>query len=375
MSKKHSVVILDIIVNVNSHKNDARARHLVYGEKLASKCIDNRVDLIVISLSDRNSMDKSGTVHFYEIRSHKYNVIAFLHKTKRIIKLNKIDTKVIVSGDPWESFIAARILNFLLNSRSKIQVQIHADLSENKRSRSNLKEKMRTILQVLAIKKSDQVRVVSKKLQDYVLSVDQSQQVVVAPIPITLFRPPKSIRSKEKNSLIQIGFFGRLHPDRGTKTLVNLVEYLNRERKDFQVVIAGSGPDEGFLRDSLGRILNGDRFTFLGQLNQKDLAGHLGNLDVYFSLAPSESYGLGLREAILLGIPVIALKSNGVLQAQEQYGEDTILILEEDSSPSELSALIDQAMNYKTERDFDVSQDNELTVEKLVYSWLELSDF
>ena len=141
------------------------------------------------------------------------------------------------------------------------------------------------------------------------------------------------------------------------------------------MVIAGSGPDEGFLRDFLGRILNGDRFTFLGQLNQKDLAGHLGNLDVYFSLAPSESYGLGLREAILLGIPVIALKSHGVLQAQEQYGEDTILILEEDSSPSELSALIDQATNYKTERDFDVSQDNELTVEKLVYSWLELSDF
>ncbi len=375
MSEKHTVVILDFKGNLDAHREDARARHLIYGEKLASKCITNLVNLIVISLSDRKSIDKSGIVHFYEIRSHRYNMITFLYKTMRILKRNKIDAKVIVSGDPWESFIAARILKFLLKNRPKIQVQIHADLSELNGSQSNLKEKMRTILQLIAIKKSDQVRVVSKKLQDFVLSVNQSQQVVVAPIPITLTRPEKNIDSVEKNSLIRIGFFGRLHPDRGTKSLLKLVENLNRERQDFQIVIAGSGPDEGFLKISLGKILKDDTLIFLGQLAQKDLAVHLGKLDVYFSLAPSESYGLGLREAILLNVPVIAFKSNGVLQAQEQYGEDTILILEEGSSPSHLSALIDQAMNYKTERDFDVCHDNELTVENLVNSWLKLSDF
>lgn len=375
MIKKKSVLILDYKGNINSHQKDARKRHIDYGKRLAREPQNKSLNLIVISRSNHTSIKKTDCIDFFEIRCSRFNVVRFLVQARKILNNNNLEAKVIVSGDPWESFVLAKLLQFLLNNKSKIQIQIHADLSDRKWNRLNLKERLRSQIQSVAIKKSDQVRVVSHRLEQFVLSIDNSQEIVVAPIPITIHQIPNLLTKEKDESLIRIGFFGRLHTDRGTDLLIKLVKYLNMEREDFQIFIAGKGPEEDFIRKSLERFLGSDRFIFLGHLSQDVLSCYLSSLDLYLSLAPSEAYGLGLREAVLFGVPVIAVKSHGVDQAKDEYGENCIFTLEEDISASDFSNLINQVLREKNKnkRVFNIAEKNKTHIDNLIKSWIQLS--
>ena len=375
MIKQESVLILDYKGNVNSHQKDARKRHLDYGIRLAKEPQNQRLKLTVISRSDHTLIEKTDCIDFFEIRCTKFNVVRFLVQTKKILNNNNVDAKVIVSGDPWESFVLAKLLQVLLNNKSKIQIQIHADISDREWNKLNLKEWLRSKIQSVAIKKSDQVRVVSHRLKQFVVTIDNSQDIVVAPIPITLLQIPNMLPKDKDDSLIKIGFFGRLHKDRGTDLLIKLVKNLNKERQDFQILIAGKGPEAEFIKKSLESFLGNERFTLLGHLSQDVLSGYLSSLDLYFSLAPSESYGLGLREAVLFGVPVIAVKSHGVDQAKDEYGENCIFTLKEDISAPDLSNLIDRALLEKSKKNktFNTVRENDANVDNLIKSWLKLS--
>ncbi len=374
MIKQESVLILDFKGNINSHQKDARKRHLDYGKRLAKALRNQSLNLTVISRSDHTLIEKTDCINFFEIRCTKFNVVRFLVQTKKMLKNNNVDAKVIVSGDPWESFVLAKLLQVLLNNKSKIQIQIHADISDREWNKLNLKEWLRSKIQSVAIKKSDQVRVVSQRLKQFVLSIDNSQDIVVAPIPITI-QIPNILPNEKDDSLIRIGFFGRLHKDRGTDLLIKLVKNLNKERQDFQILIAGKGPEAEFIKKSLESFLGNERFTLLGHLSQEVLSGYLSSLDLYFSLAPSESYGLGLREAVLFGVPVIAVKSHGVDQAKDEYGENCIFTLKEDISAPDLSNLIDRALLEKSKKNktFNTVRENDANVDNLIKSWLKLS--
>ncbi len=375
MIKQESVLILDYKGNVNSHQKDARKRHLDYGIRLAKEPQNQSLKLTVISRSDHTLIEKTDCIDFFEIRCTKFNVVRFLVQTKKILNNNNVDAKVIVSGDPWESFVLAKLLQVLLNNKSKIQIQIHADISDREWNKLNLKEWLRSKIQSVAIKKSDQVRVVSQRLKQFVATIDNSQDIVVAPIPITLLQIPNMLPKDKDDSLIKIGFFGRLHKDRGTDLLIKLVKNLNKERQDFQILIAGKGPEAEFIKKSLESFLGNERFTFLGHLSQDVLSGYLSSLDLYFSLAPSESYGLGLREAVLFGVPVIAVKSHGVDQAKDEYGENCIFTIKEDISSPDLSNLIDRALleKIKKNKTFNTVRENDANVDNLIKSWLKLS--
>lgn len=375
MIKQESVLILDYKGNVNSHQKDARKRHLDYGIRLAKEPQNQSLKLTVISRSDHTLIEKTDCIDFFEIRCTKFNVVRFLVQTKKILNNNNVDAKVIVSGDPWESFVLAKLLQVLLNNKSKIQIQIHADISDREWNKLNLKEWLRSKIQSVAIKKSDQVRVVSQRLKQFVVTIDNSQDIVVAPIPITLLQIPNMLPKDKDDSLIKIGFFGRLHKDRGTDLLIKLVKNLNKERQDFQILIAGKGPEAEFIKKSLESSLGNERFTLLGHLSQDVLSGYLSSLDLYFSLAPSESYGLGLREAVLFGVPVIAVMSHGVDQAKDEYGENCIFTLKEDISAPDLSNLIDRALLEKSKKNktFNTVRENDANVDNLIKSWLKLS--
>lgn len=375
--KKNCILILDYKGNINVKNTDSRARHKHYSEILSALSTENELNLVVISSGDVEEVDSSGNADFYQIRCGKFNPIKFIFTSRKTIKNNGLNAKVLVCGDPWESFLIAKAVQCLLRNKPKLQVQIHADISDSNWHEQSLKRKIRSKFQLLAIKSSDQVRVVSEKLKDYVQSIDESKEVIIAPIPIRLKRNRDFRDLRKRDSLVQIGFFGRLHPDRGTKELVKIVEKLKRQRDDFRIVIAGEGPDKDFLIRSLSEILREDRFIYLGYLDHDALGNQLEYLDVYLSLAPAESYGLGIREAILFGVPVVAIESNGSVNAQREFGKENISIIRTDVAPSELSSILDRALLSVNRGDVVkiIEKENEINVEKLIKSWLVLSSF
>ena len=370
-----SVLILDFKGNINSQKTDSRLRHETYAKKLYEVSSARPLRLIVISKGRKFKKEVSGNVSFFEVKSSKINMIGFLLKSLRIMKQENLKIAALVCGDPWESFLLGRIFSKINRDETKIQVQVHADIADKNWEKNWVKKFIRTKIHNYAFRRADQVRAVSIKIANYVRLKNPSQNVFVIPIPINLeYRSEKSF-SKHRD-LIQIGFFGRLHKDRGTENFIDFIRKLDSCRDDFSVVVAGHGSEEPRLKSELQKLLGSNRVTFLGYLEQPALWRSLNNLDIYFSLAPSESHGLGLRESVIAGVPVISLDSNGARDARELFGENSITIVEASISPQSLSQEIDNALDAEPNDDAYSIQFalNSGFLDTLIDSWLLLAE-
>jgi glycosyltransferase involved in cell wall biosynthesis len=371
----NSVLILDFKGNVNSQKKDSRLRHETYAQKLSEASSAKPLRLIVISKGKNFKKEVSGNVSFFEVKSSRISVIGFISKSLRITKRENLKIAVLVCGDPWESFFLGKIFSRINRDKTKIQVQVHADISDKNWERNRLKNFIRTKLHNYAFSQADQVRAVSVRIADYVRLRNPNQNVFVTPIPINLeYRSDKSFF--KHRDLIKIGFFGRLHKDRGTENFIDFIRKLDSCREDFSVVVAGRGSEEPRLKSELQKLLGLNRVIFLGYLEQPALWRSLNNLDIYFSLAPSESHGLGLRESVIAGVPVICLDSNGARDARELFGENSITIVGASISPKSLSQKIDSALDAAPNNDSYSIQLalNSGYLDTLIDSWLLLAE-
>ena len=124
-------------------------------------------------------------------------------------------------------------------------------------------------------------------------------------------------------------YVGRLSPEKNLALLVNMMERLanlttgdgvvagRRKQPDCRLLLAGSGPLEGWLRDQRARL--GGRLQLLGQRTcQEQVARLLASVDAFVHPNPREPFGIGPLEAMASGTPLIAPRAGGVLE----YADD-----------------------------------------------------
>ena len=85
------------------------------------------------------------------------------------------------------------------------------------------------------------------------------------------------------------------------------------EKRDFQLLVVGSGPSEQLLKKQLTKDAPG-KFKMLGHLTDREkLADLYANVDVFVHPNPREPFGLGPLEAMASGTPVVVPNAGGVL--------------------------------------------------------------
>jgi glycosyltransferase involved in cell wall biosynthesis len=374
MSNQNVVLLLDFKGNVTSAKSDARNRHMIYGQRLENLSKETPLKFVVISRGNLSKSDSSDLIDFHEIKCSKINFLRFIVLGNSIIRKNEYLTRVVVCSDPWESFLIGKFFQMIIKPKSKLQLQVHADISDEKWKSANFANLFRSILQRYTFNHCDQIRVVSRNLQVYINSISKNKNIVNVPIPMII--PQKEIKkSPVRTKPIKIGFFGRIQKDRGTDLLLSLISKLNSERRDFELFIAGKGSEESELRRNLQKTIGERRSHFLGHLSQNEVWESLSELDVYLSLAPAESYGLGMREAIISGVPVIAVKSNGAIDAKSIFGEQKVKIIDPSISGAFLSKVIDEVLANGSDQGFtqEIREQNLIYVDTLIKSWVHLA--
>jgi glycosyltransferase involved in cell wall biosynthesis len=121
------------------------------------------------------------------------------------------------------------------------------------------------------------------------------------------FRPDKRVRGRFPGE-VNVMYSGRLTNEKGAELLAD--SFLAAQARDqrLHLVLAGGGPEEGMLRERLGR-----HATFLGWLDHDELPVAYASADIFLFASRTDTFGQVLLEAQASGLPVVAVAEGGPL--------------------------------------------------------------
>jgi glycosyltransferase involved in cell wall biosynthesis len=368
------VVILDPRGIILSGGADVIERHNSYALHLSKGDPKNKISLVILTAGSSQVKNQQSSGLYLEVVSKPtFNSIYFAKTALKKIRSKNLNVKLLVAGDPWESFWSAYFLNKLSSKKAPIQIQLHGDIANPAWKKISLQNRIRFNFAKFSMSKANGIRAVSNSQALKVAKIFKIKkaQICVIPVPINNLRLISSTSSKRSKTL---GLIGRIHNDRGVYNFIKLVKSLTVVRDDFTVVIAGGGPEESRFLEEIKELLPKSKIRFFGHLSEKELKKVWKEIGVLVSTAPAESYGRVMREALVAGIPVWATKSSGVEDLISKAGKDAVKILDLKKSNQELSKELDKLLKCKVSPSFrkQFIKDNSTYAQLLAKSWVDL---
>ena len=373
MKTKSSVLMLDPRGLITLGGNDVFIRQAIYKAHLSILTRSNPLNLLVLTTNSKINLDlQSNSIRFINfISTPTFNSINFAFRTVKFIKINSLVPKLIIVGDPWESYWSAYFVRKFLSQKIPIQIQLHGDIADPLWRKINIRNRIRYYLARFSVPHADSIRVVNKHQAELVTKHFQINRGCIEVIPVPINNLDIISKSVHKN-LRTVGFFGRIHKDRGIWDFIELIRKLDTQTQNFKIIIAGDGPDkEKFLR-RLYQILPKSRVSYVGHIPEKELRKVWRRVRVLVSLAPVESYGRVMREALVAGVPVWASSSSGVKDLMNKCEKGSVKIIDLKKSASELSKDFEVLLKTKVGPKFANAfiKENETYAKKLAQSWI-----
>ena len=367
-----SVLILDPRGNIVVGGKDVIVRHENYAKELFRQGKTSRLDLKVLSAGSSVKYSANGKNKMViNISKTTFNSYMFAKKAHKFIKINNLNVKLLVAGDPWESFWSAYFLSKFLNKKIPIQIQVHGDIADPRWRRINYRNRIRFSLAKLSLPKASSVRAVTKYQAENLVKAFgiKSEKIVVIPVPINVLSKTVALKSDRPKT---IGLIGRIHQDRGIWDFINLIRILNSSSKDFKVVVIGDGPSKDKFLLKLSSVIYKNRIIYLGQLPESELLKAWKRIGVLVSMAPVESYGRVMRESLMAGVPVWATASAGIKDLMGNCKKGEVKLLDFSKSDATLDKDFKTLLKTKLSSDFSKRfiKENNSYAAKLASSWI-----
>lgn len=141
----------------------------------------------------------------------------------------------------------------------------------------------------------------------------------------------------ERESKLTIVAVGRLCAPKNYALLFGACSYLLD--LEFEVLIAGEGPDQTELNKLVAELQLGDVVKFLG--NVKDVPALLETADLFVMSSAWEGLPIALLEATLMGLPVVVTNVGGCAEVVHEVCHGIVV---EDQSPIEYAAALRKIM-------------------------------
>jgi glycosyltransferase involved in cell wall biosynthesis len=370
--KDKSVLILDPRGNITLGGGDVINRHILYAKSLAKFGHTKNLKLKIFSTSSSHSSNiKTDTLDLELVSKPTFNFYKFAKQCSNAVKVQSMDIKLLVAGDPWESYWSAFFLNKFLKSKIPIQIQVHGDIAHPLWKKINLINRFRCILAKSSLNRCEVIRCVSNEQKLNLINAFglDKRKIIVIPVPIEVGNKPV-VSTKSPRT---IGLIGRIHEDRGIWDFVELVKNLDRLDKGFKLLIAGDGPAKDEFIHQLESVIPKNRIKYLGQISQGKLRSSWKYIGVLVSMAPVESYGRVLRESLLAGVPVWATASSGVVDLLDSAEPGTVKVLDLKKDERKLYKDFESLLKVNVGpkfRDKFIKENNSYS-DKLAKSWID----
>jgi len=222
-------------------------------------------------------------------------------------------------------------------------------------------------LSKLTFRQADKIIAVTKEAKNFYLKFLNSNKIKVIPVGVNLERfkmHSKNVRPKAV--ILAVAYLTyRKGIDLLLKAVANL--YYQKDFRNFEVVIVGSGEEEEKLR-RLAKNLKIEKITtFVGFVENQNIPKYYSQADIFCSPTRHEPYGMNLIEAMAAGLPVVATDVNSV---KELVGEAGLFFAKDD-----VKGLTDKLFVLLTEPNLRQEFVREaLTRAKNLYSWDKIID-
>ncbi len=212
---------------------------------------------------------------------------------------------------PWLSMLRKKLLSFGLKRKGvKLFFHLHSPTLEN-----YLNSRVGRLLIRWYLAPADKVIVVSSYWQELlalrVPEVESKIIVISNPVDPEFFsglRNSKAETRKNKN-VINILTLARLVKEKHVDIVVDALRYLPEQ---YQLIIAGDGPELDSLETKVESMKLTERVTFLGWVNLEQKITLMLSADVFCLPSAYDSFGVSFIEAMAAGLPVVAYRQPAV---------------------------------------------------------------
>ena len=161
----------------------------------------------------------------------------------------------------------------------------------------------------------------------------------------------EKIHLSNKYNIVSVG---RLAYQKGFDRLIDVVDLLRKENKNFFVSIIGDGDEKNKLVEKVNKLEINDYIQFLGKSN--NVSAYLNSADLFVLTSYSEGAGLVLIEALASHLPIVVPNVTGIKDIKI-IAPDNSYILTDNNIEAIKNGVVD-AMNGKICKDFKFNLNN-----------------
>lgn len=294
---KNIIFYLPNLASISTSESDFLSRLNLYASYVA-KLSDGQVSKVNFV----STTPTLGDSKYEYLTSHivSRNLLIRFWQLARLLRKSSYPT-TIVAGDNFGALLLSLLLR-KLDRRTTVQSSIHGKLDTIWKE-PGLKSLVKKLLLKRFIPCVDSLRLVDESeiaIAENMFKLS-STKIFVAPVPIDL---PHSVWNFLDRRPRIVAFVGRIHRERGILEWQQIAHKIAIQDRDVKFIVVGNGPLEASMRKSLSPIST--RVDFRGFLSKSELAAVWKEVGLLLICAPSESYGMAAREALVNGVPVVA---------------------------------------------------------------------
>lgn len=352
--------------------NELRRRHARYGQYLKSLSGGSIDELVVLSRSRRPPgalIEKRNGLMVLSLGSNRDPWT--LGRTSAKLMESVQGEIVWIAGTPFVEAIACISAN--ANREGRVQIQAHGDFGRLTPRSGSLTNRFRWFLANRTFQRCDSLRAVSSLQLHQIQSAFSVPdfKCFIAPVPINQDFLTTSYSAKYNSDQSSIGFFGRIHQERGLDLWADTARQIRTVNPNALFHVIGDGPHRRRFLDRLGSFVPPQNIHFHGNLEDSVLTSTIASLSVVFNSCSLETYGRATLECLAIGTPVVAVKSSGSCEIAATFQTPLLRVVE---SRDATRALLEPFDYFPKEIVHNVRQQvtelEHIAITSLVTSWL-----